>query len=821
MAENEIVKNSYISPDKGELEVDIIHDAQPRVCLSLDLGIPNFTVFSMKIPLIEGHGEMAGLIAESVQVLLDEVASFMLSLHFKDEVISKVYAIVSTAYKNVSEKESGNSELPLTTFRIKFDIPQEFIDETQNKVIIATISYEKTIAKLEDLYDEVLEVRYQHVDALFAGTIPDLLPQSKVFLDRAESLISPILHNKQMYLINDITNNNKTLNENWNFVNRYMSAAHRAYVDKLQADVFYYLLCTISASIDTLRVLGGDIKTSSFSAENLFHESCGIRNNLKGLLASKTVLQQDISEYYRKISTLYEKAKVGLAPLLNNTYLDFDDNHTELIARVIKAKLDVCDGYLSRVEPHLVKSKSTPLDQTKINDLGEDLLESVLYLSGALMYKKNYDEVGKKTSASPSKLYSMYCKLNSILDDTNFSSLNKKQREELLKTLYTYYYSMENEIKKENRQQGNLDLGDPSGILLKEYKSYLNRYLKEAREYLDLHHYHGACGKLVSVCGWLVWGKEGHKTSSPKSRFLSNLYSERTALINMEKEIRKVMVYNQIGQAKLPEDRIPEFKKQIEDVYNKIKKFDDNQMFLDIPDKNKISLELVTKCISSGLTVTETNLENNRLMEAISTLIQVYNFLIYLKTIDPTKTAAPKIQRSPKVRHIELTPSPLPKTSPNDVSKIIRQYRNRSLKHQPKPMYVVVYDQFGRPAGTLPLGGSNFKNQLLSLVYKRASLELSSPVSYPDETSLKSGLITGTPSAISVGDMTYELNAFAGSTMALYKGPQDWLVKFPDGRTGVFPGRPTFRNMRRLNFPVPRNRFRWTIVLDNSSENQK
>jgi hypothetical protein len=60
--------------------------------------------------------------------------------------------------------------------------------------------------------------------------------------------------------------------------------------------------------------------------------------------------------------------------------------------------------------------------------------------------------------------------------------------------------------------------------------------------------------------------------------------------------------------------------------------------------------------------------------------------------------------------------------------------------------------------------------------------------------------------------MTYVPEAVAGPDMALFHGPQDYLVKFPDGRTAIFPGRPTFRNMRRLNFPVPRNRFKWTIL---------
>jgi hypothetical protein len=174
--------------------------------------------------------------------------------------------------------------------------------------------------------------------------------------------------------------------------------------------------------------------------------------------------------------------------------------------------------------------------------------------------------------------------------------------------------------------------------------------------------------------------------------------------------------------------------------------------------------------------------------------------------------AATKIQRSPKVRHIELTYDPKRKNTVSDTARVIRQYRNRSLKQQPKPLYVIVYDQMGRPSGTLALG-PKFKNQLLSLTTKRAAVEFISPISFPDEQTMKTGLLPpGVPEMISVGGMTYLPEAVAGVDMALYHGPQDYLVKFPDGRSAIFPGRPTFRNMRRLNFPVPRNRFKWTIL---------
>jgi hypothetical protein len=175
-------------------------------------------------------------------------------------------------------------------------------------------------------------------------------------------------------------------------------------------------------------------------------------------------------------------------------------------------------------------------------------------------------------------------------------------------------------------------------------------------------------------------------------------------------------------------------------------------------------------------------------------------------------TGAVKIRRDPKVRHIELTYSPKDKIKPTDTARVIRQYRNRSLRQQPKPLYVIVYDQMGRATGTIPIGSGNFKNDLLRKMKKGSSVDFTAPMSFGSEQEMKAHPLDGIPRAISVGGMTYEPEAVAGPDMALYHGPQDYLVKFNDGRSAIFPGRPTFRKMRTLNFPVPRNRYNWTMI---------
>jgi hypothetical protein len=180
-----------------------------------------------------------------------------------------------------------------------------------------------------------------------------------------------------------------------------------------------------------------------------------------------------------------------------------------------------------------------------------------------------------------------------------------------------------------------------------------------------------------------------------------------------------------------------------------------------------------------------------------------------------------KLKREPKIRHIELTYSPKQKIKPSDSARVIRQYRNRSLKQQPKPMFVIVYDQMGRATGTIPIGtGKSFKNQLLKML-KKGSVDFTAPVSFVNEQEMKAAPLNGIPRAISVEGMTYQPEGVAGGDMALYKGPQDYIVKFPDGRTQIFPGRPTFRKMRLLNFPVPKNRTNWTMIPQEQLEQPK
>jgi 8-oxo-dGTP pyrophosphatase MutT (NUDIX family) len=185
------------------------------------------------------------------------------------------------------------------------------------------------------------------------------------------------------------------------------------------------------------------------------------------------------------------------------------------------------------------------------------------------------------------------------------------------------------------------------------------------------------------------------------------------------------------------------------------------------------------------------------------------------ETYDKVVTAGKSIKRPPVVRHLELTYDKPEKTTVNDARKVIRNYRNRSLKSQPNPMYVIVYDQMGNPRGTIPLG-SNFKNQLLNTIYKKKAAktpEFSPTVKFDNDTEMKTTNAKGIPKSIFVGDEQYAPYGFIGDDMAIYLNEKkEWVVKFPDGRCVAFSDIPSLDELKEGNYPVPTLYTDWTLL---------
>jgi hypothetical protein len=142
---SESMKTGYVSPPKGQLSLTVIHDAHPTVLMTLDLGIPNFTVFSLKYPLVDDEKRaMSELTAEALNALNDDVITFMLSMGYAEEVCVQICATVLTCFKNFSSKNDTQANLPMVghddsivTYEGEFVMPQIFVDETYDKVVTA------------------------------------------------------------------------------------------------------------------------------------------------------------------------------------------------------------------------------------------------------------------------------------------------------------------------------------------------------------------------------------------------------------------------------------------------------------------------------------------------------------------------------------------------------------------------------------------------------------------------------------------------------------------------------------------------------------
>ncbi len=137
------MKTSYISPATGDLEIQVIRDANPYVVIELDLGIPNFTRFSLKFPLVVDEPKnMATVTQEALGVLLDEVATFMMSLSFNQAVITDIYARALSCFAGMDMNSSTQADFPasaqdhhIQTFEGKFALPTSFVEETYNRVV--------------------------------------------------------------------------------------------------------------------------------------------------------------------------------------------------------------------------------------------------------------------------------------------------------------------------------------------------------------------------------------------------------------------------------------------------------------------------------------------------------------------------------------------------------------------------------------------------------------------------------------------------------------------------------------------------------------
>lgn len=136
-------KTAYISPKNAQITVAFDLSTRPSVTLMIDLGIPNFTVFALTFP-IDGltTNDLVLYTADALEALLDEVAAFMLSLKYSEDAVARIFSLTRECFKSIDFKDASDSAMPdkddkVRMYEGQFEIPAEFVDETQERVILA------------------------------------------------------------------------------------------------------------------------------------------------------------------------------------------------------------------------------------------------------------------------------------------------------------------------------------------------------------------------------------------------------------------------------------------------------------------------------------------------------------------------------------------------------------------------------------------------------------------------------------------------------------------------------------------------------------
>ncbi len=153
------MKQAYISPKNGELCIAIRRDQRPEVYVTIDMGIPNWSMFSIRFPFAEqAPQDMGELVWGALRVLLDDLCAFMLSQSFVSDICVDIYARILATFKAMNVKNSDSEpdvdmDQVIKSYEGEFELPIEFINETQKKIVTsALVKRQPPIRQLELTY---------------------------------------------------------------------------------------------------------------------------------------------------------------------------------------------------------------------------------------------------------------------------------------------------------------------------------------------------------------------------------------------------------------------------------------------------------------------------------------------------------------------------------------------------------------------------------------------------------------------------------------------------------------------------------------------
>jgi hypothetical protein len=127
-------KTSYISPDTAQLEITLISQGRPEALVSLDMGIPQWPVWSIRVPMDDEDGET--ILNMAVQAMAEDLLFFLLSMEFDEELAKSLFAMVMLGYDKVKIIEPG-MDGDSASYRVDIPLDEVFVKEVHKTIITA------------------------------------------------------------------------------------------------------------------------------------------------------------------------------------------------------------------------------------------------------------------------------------------------------------------------------------------------------------------------------------------------------------------------------------------------------------------------------------------------------------------------------------------------------------------------------------------------------------------------------------------------------------------------------------------------------------
>jgi len=146
-----MVKTAFVSEKNGELTLGVIRDANPRMLIGIDLGLPTMPNFTLELPFPEDEAINANKIFNAgLAILVEQFHIFLNERGFvENDIIDTINSLYQTLETHQQERpEEFNEGDPGEVVEVKFPLTVSFWDqiqqhEVQNKVAGEYVNHAK------------------------------------------------------------------------------------------------------------------------------------------------------------------------------------------------------------------------------------------------------------------------------------------------------------------------------------------------------------------------------------------------------------------------------------------------------------------------------------------------------------------------------------------------------------------------------------------------------------------------------------------------------------------------------------------------------